>query len=114
IAHEITENIGDSAVNFEYDGTMSSRFTRVVALYWLFVMPDDTATSLPFPTNAGTRSAYARIMKLNKRTIEKSIKSYDALMEQGLAYFSSNTRTRELKDQLKRCIHELSDDVCGL
>jgi hypothetical protein len=38
-------------------------------LYWLFVMPNDSGTPLSFPTNAGTRAAYARIMRLNDKIV---------------------------------------------
>jgi hypothetical protein len=114
ISREITENIGDNAVKFENDGTMSSRFTRAVALYWFFVMPSDSGTPLPFPTNAGTRAAYARIMRLNDKIVVQSNKLYEAMMEDALAFFSSNKRTRQMKEPLKRSMHDLSYVVCSL
>jgi hypothetical protein len=114
VSREITENIGSNAVNFENDGTMSSRFTRAVALYWLFVMPNDSGTPLSFPTNAGTRATYARIMRLNDKIVVQSNKLYEAMMEHGLAFFTSSTRTRQMKEPLKRSMHDLSYVVCSL
>src|SRR5262249_48859288 len=35
----ISENIGANAVNFKDDGSLSSRFTRAISLYWLFIEP---------------------------------------------------------------------------
>ena len=114
VTREITDNIGSNAVNFADDGTMASRFTRAVALYWLFVVPSDTGTSLPFPTNAGTRSAYARTMRLNDKIVEQSNKLYETMLEHGLTYFSSSARPQKLKALLKRSIHDLSYVVCSL
>ena len=37
----ISENINSKAVNFGRDGTLSARFTRAVALHWLFIRPKD-------------------------------------------------------------------------
>jgi hypothetical protein len=58
VSREITENIGSNAVNFENDGTMSSRFTRAVALYWLFVTPNDSGP----PSRSRRMQALARPM----------------------------------------------------
>jgi hypothetical protein len=114
ISREITENIGGRAISFENDGTISSRFTRAVALYWLFVMPATGGTSLAFPTNAGNRSAYTRMMQLNDKLIDQANKLYAALIEYGLIYFTSPKPTRPMEEQLKRSIHELSYVVCSL
>jgi hypothetical protein len=114
ISREITNNIGARAIDFENDATMASRFTRALALYWTFVMPTTSGIPLAFPTNAGSRSAYTRIMQLNAKLIDQANKLYDTLMEHGLSYFGSAKPTRSMEDQLKRGIHELSYIVCSL
>ncbi len=114
VSREISTNIGSNAVNFENDGTMSSRFTRAVAIYWLFIMPDESGIPLAFPTNAGSRSAYARIMRLNDKVADQAIKLYEALLEHGLAYFACSKPTRQIEGSLNRSIHDLSYVVCSL
>lgn len=114
VTREISQNIGQNALNFANDGTVASRFTRAVALYWLFIMPDNPGTPLPFPANASTRSTYARIMRLNEKAVEQSISLYASLLENGLAYFTSKKPTRQMEEVLKRSIDELSQVVCSL
>jgi hypothetical protein len=114
VSREITDNVGSNAVSFANDGTMASCFTRAVALYWLFVVPSDSGTPLPFPTNAATRSAYARTMRLNEKIVEQSSKLYEAMMEHALSFFSSSARSQQTKASLKRSMHDLSYIVCSL
>jgi hypothetical protein len=58
----ISGNISSKALNFSMDGTLPARFTKAVALYWLFVAPRNNGI-LEFITNAHSRSAYSRIMQ---------------------------------------------------
>jgi hypothetical protein len=53
-------------------------------------------------------------MRLNDKNINQTMKLYDALIEQGLTYFSLNKRTRQTEERLKRSIHDLSYAVCRL
>jgi hypothetical protein len=114
VTREITQNIGGGAVNFENDGTAEARFTRAVSLYWLFVMPDSSNTTLAFPTNAGARSTYSRIMQVNDKVVDQAARLYDTLMETGLAYFTASKPTRHVDEALKRSIQDLSYVVCSL
>ncbi len=114
ISREISTNIGGNALRLTNDGSLASRFTRAVSLYWLFIMPDNAGTPLPFPTNVHGRSAYTRIMRLNEKAVEQSVALYDSLMENGLACFTSSKPTRAMEDALKKNIQDLSLTVCRL
>ncbi|WP_050630112.1 hypothetical protein [Bradyrhizobium viridifuturi] len=114
VSREITLNIGENALHLTNDGSLASRFTRAVSLYWLFIMPDNAGTPLPFPTNISGRSTYTRIMRLNERAVEQSLGLYDSLMENGLACFTSSKSTRAMEDALKKSIQDLSLTVCRL
>jgi hypothetical protein len=114
VSHEIITNIGSNALRFVNDGSLASRFTRAVSLYWLFIMPDNAGSPLPFPTNVSGRSAYTRIMRLNEKTVEQSVALYDGLMENALACFTSSKPTRQMEEALKKNIHDLSQMVCRL
>jgi hypothetical protein len=114
VSREILSNIGSNALRFVNDGSLASRFTRAVSLYWLFVMPDNAGSPVPFPTNVSGRSAYTRIMRLNEKIVEQSVVLYDSLMENGLACFTSSKPTRQMEEVLKKNIHDLSQVVCRL
>ncbi|MGY3698660.1 hypothetical protein ACVIGA_008802 [Bradyrhizobium sp. USDA 3240] len=114
VSREITLNIGENALCLTNDGSLASRFTRAVSLYWLFIMPDNAGTPLPFPTNISGRSTYTRIMRLNERAVEQSLGLYDSLMENGLACFTSSRPTRAMEEALKKSIQDLSLTICRL
>jgi hypothetical protein len=114
VKREIVTNIGPKAVNFNNDGTLSSRFTRAVSLYWLFVMPDNTGTPLTFSSNASNRTSYARIMRLNDKIANQATSLYQIVIENGLACFTSSKPTRQMEEALKRSIHDLAYVVCSL
>jgi hypothetical protein len=114
ISREITNNIGAKALHLANDGSLASRFTRAVSLYWLFVMPDNAGTPVPFPSNVSGRSAYTRIMRLNEKTVEQSVTLYDSLMENALACFTSSKPTRQMEEALKKNILDLTQAVCRL
>jgi hypothetical protein len=113
-ADAIVENIGEKALNFTNDGSMAARFTRAVSLYSLFVLPDGDATALEFPTKAHARSAYVKIMQFNETMVAQAHRSYEALMETALAYFTSAKPTKAMKEALKTAIKDLSVPVCSL
>ena len=110
----ISENIGSQAVNFGRDGTLSARFTRAVALHWLFIRPRDDGTPLEFPTNAYGRSAYSAIMKFHEAMANRANARYEEMIRESLAYFTSAHPTKELKEALSKSITELSNLVCSL
>jgi hypothetical protein len=53
-------------------------------------------------------------MRLNDKIVVQSNKLYEAMMEHGLAFFTSSARTRQMKEPLKRSMHDLSYVVCSL
>jgi hypothetical protein len=114
VSREITTNIGENALRLTSDGSLASRFTRAVSLYWLFIMPDNAGIPVAFPSNLSGRSAYSRIMRLNEKTVEQSLALYDSLMENGLACFTSSKPTRQMEEALKKNIQDLSQMVCRL
>jgi hypothetical protein len=114
VSRDLGENIVPNAINFANDGTLSARFTRAISLYWLFVMPYRSGTALSFPANNKTRSIYARVMLLDENTVDRCASQYGSLMENGLAYFTSQKPTREMDEGLTRNIQELSQLVCSL
>jgi hypothetical protein len=114
ISREISSNIGEDALRLTNDGSLASRFTRAVSLYWMFIMPDNAGTPVPFPSNVSGRSAYARIMRLNEKTVEQSVVLYGNLMENGLACLTSSKPTRQMEEALKKNIQDLSQMVCRL
>jgi hypothetical protein len=98
----ISDNINCKTVNFDADGTMSARFTRAVALYWLFVEPNNSSTQLEFRTNAYARSAYAAIMQFGEATANRASARYEEIMHAGRAYFTSTHPTEEVTEALNR------------
>src|SRR5581483_9113303 len=114
VSNDITANISANALRFNNDGSVASRFTRAVSLYWLFIMPDNAGTPVAFPAGLSGRSAYTRIMRLNERAVEQSIALYESLMENAVAYFTSAKPTRQMEDALKKNIQALSQSVCRL
>jgi hypothetical protein len=114
VSGDLAKNIDHRAINFTNDGTPAARFTRAISLYWLFVMPYSSGTPLSFAANTKTRSIYTRIMRLNENTVDRCASLYGSLMENGLAYFTSQKPTREMDEGLKRNNQELSQLVCSL
>lgn len=110
----ISENISPQALNFNRDGTLSARFTRAISLYCLFIGPHNNGTPLEFPANAHGRSAYARIMQLGEATAARTNAHYEELVHVGLAYFTAQHPTKELKERLNRTITEISNLICSL
>ena len=108
IRHEIAAH----ALSFEPDGSPAARFTRAVALYWMFVGPNSNAA--PNEVATGNRAAYARIMQLGEATVVRLAARYDELMEAGLAYFTAANPAKELKQALNRSVGEVTLLTCSL
>jgi hypothetical protein len=109
----VSENIGAQALSFESDGSLASRFTRAVGLYWLFVGPNANGIKADFANGNGL-SAYIRIMQLSEATVARATARYEELMQSGLAYFTTPHPTRELGEALNRSISEVSLLTCSL
>src|SRR5215471_3669064 len=114
VSNKISANIGLQALNFSNDGTIAARFTRAVALYWLFNAPRKNGIRPQFPMNTHSKSAYARIMQLNETTAARADARYEELMHAALAYFTSSHPTKQLEDALNRTIADVSNLVCSL
>ena len=110
----ISDNINPKAVNFSRDGTLSARFTRAVALHWLFIRPKDEVTPLEFSTSAHGRSAYSAIMNFHEAVANRADARYEEMIRESFAYFNSADPTVELKETLSKTITELSNLVCSL
>jgi hypothetical protein len=108
ISKTISENIGARALNFEPDGTLASRFTRAVGLYWLFL---GDPNNLP---NGNAKTAYSRIIQISNETADSAAKRYEELIQTGLAYFATSQPTRELEEALNRSVNEVSLLACSL
>jgi hypothetical protein len=107
----ITEEIDPQALRFEADGSLASRFTRAVGLYWLFVGPSGNGTRTDL-ANTHSRSAYTRIMYLSESTAVRIVARYRELMQTGRAYFK--TPHPDLEEALNCSIEEVSQLTCGL
>ena len=114
VAKFISENINSEAVNFRRDGTLSARFTRAVALHWLFIRPKDDGTPLEFCTSAYGRSAYSTIMNYYEAIAHRANARYEEMIRESLACFTSAHPTKELEEALSKTITELSNLVCSL
>jgi hypothetical protein len=115
VTEVISDNIGVDAVNFTDDRSMSSRFTRAIALYWLFVEPHNNGTPLEFPLDPSTKSDYSNTMELGEKTLAQANSHYEKLMEVGAAYFKSGVKPiRQVEDSLKKLTHEILNFVCSL
>jgi hypothetical protein len=114
ITDVISHNISPNAVNFGSDSSLSSRFTRAISLYWLFIEPHNNGTPLELPVNSSTRLGYANIMKLGEKTVSQANDHYEKLMEIGAACFSSAKPSRQIKDSLKKVTNEISNSICSL
>jgi hypothetical protein len=77
----ISNNIGPHALNFSRDRTVAARFTRAVALYWLFIGPRNDGIHPAFASNAHSRSAYASVMKLGEATAARADERYAFLLD---------------------------------
>ena len=110
----ISENINSKSVNFGRDGTLSARFTRAVALHWLFIRPKDDITPLEFSTRPHARSAYSAIMNFHETMANRANARYEEMIREGLSYFTRANPTKELEDALSKTIAELSNLVCSL
>jgi hypothetical protein len=109
----ITEDISAHALCFELDGSVASRFTRAVGLYWLFVGPNSNGTKNDFISSNG-QSAYTRIMQLSKATAAGAVARYQELMQAGRTYFASPQPSKELEEALNRSIGEVALLTCSL
>ena len=112
VGEVIRHEIAAQALSFEPDGSPAARFTRAVALYWMFVGPNSNAA--PNEVATGNRAAYARIMQLGEATVVRLAARYDELMEAGLAYFTAANPAKELKQALNRSISEVTLLTCSL
>jgi len=112
VGEVIRHEIAAQALSFEPDGSPAARFTRAVALYWMFVGPNSNAA--PNEVATGNRAAYARIMQLGEATVVRLAARYDELMEAGLAYFTAANPAKELKQALNRSIGEVTLLTCSL
>src|SRR5271170_5587174 len=109
----ISENISPRGLDFDSDGTLASRFTRAVALYWLFVGSRSNG-KLPFPVTTHSKSVYARIMQLSEATAARADARYEELMHTGVAYFTTPHPAGELREALNSTIREVSSLICSL
>jgi hypothetical protein len=114
VSEQISSNIGQKALNFKNDGSLSSRFTRAVSLYWLFVRPHTNGAPLEFPTNSISRSAYTNIMQYERKIVSQADNHYASLWEIGVAYFTTAQPIRQLEESLRRATQETSYFVCSL
>ena len=110
---EIISGINAQALKFESDGSLASRFTRAVGLYWLFVGSGNDGR-LPFPMTTYSKSAYARIMQLGEAETARVDARYDEMIHTGAAFFTTPQPARELKEVLNSRIREVSGLTCGL
>jgi NADH:ubiquinone oxidoreductase subunit 6 (subunit J) len=110
----ISENIHSQAVNFDRDGTLPARFTKAVALHWLFIRPKHDNTPPEFSTSAYGISAYSTIMNFHEAIANRADARYEEMIRESLAYFTSAHPTKELKAALCKTITELSNLVCSL
>ena len=101
-------------MNFGRDGTLSARFTRAVALHWLFIRPKDDITPLEFSTRPHARSAYSAIMNFHETMANRANARYEEMIRESLSYFTRANPTKELEDALSKTIAELSNLVCSL
>ncbi len=111
VSEFISRNIGDNAINFKNDGSPSSRFTRAVALYWMFVRPHHTGARLEFPTNSHSMSYYTKVMHYERKTVSQAEAHYVNLLEIGLNYFTAVRPIQQLRDSLNRVAQETSNFV---
>jgi hypothetical protein len=112
----ISNNIGSKAVNFENDGSLSSRFTRAVSLYWLFVAPHLNGSPFAFPTESRRKSHYVRLMQFQQRTVSQASGHYQKLMRNGLKYFTEKEpgQQQQQEDNVRKIANETCNFVCGL
>jgi hypothetical protein len=110
----ISANIGPQALNFRNDGSISARFTRAVALYWLFTGPRAHGIQPQFPMNARSRSTYARIMRLNEMTAVRADTRYEDLIQAAIAFFTLARPSMQLENSLNKSIAEVATLVCSL
>jgi hypothetical protein len=92
ISDVVSDNIGPNALNFANDGSLSSRFTRAIALYWLFVEPHNNATSLQFPVSSSGQAAYAKIMHLGEAAVSQVNGHYQTLMVRLPSHFGRSKK----------------------
>jgi hypothetical protein len=114
ISEVVLDNIGPDALNFANDGSLSSRFTRAIALYWLFVDPHNNKTPPLFPIGSSGRSGYTKIMNLGESVVSQVNDHYQTLMEVGAAYFTTAKPLRQVEETLRRATQQTADGVCGL
>jgi hypothetical protein len=110
----ISDNIGANAVNFKDDESLSSRFTRAICLYWLFIEPYNNGTALEFPVSPSTKFGYLKTMRLGEKTVLQANSHYEMLMELGAAHFNSAKPIRQVEDSLKKVTREISNLACSL
>jgi hypothetical protein len=110
----ISDNIGANAVNFRDDESLSSRFTRAISLYWLFIEPYNNGTALEFPASPSTKFGYVKTMQLGEKTVLQANSHYEMLMELGAAHFNSAKPIRQVEDPLKKVTREISNLACSL
>src|SRR5262249_12428427 len=114
VSEIISRNIGPRALSFSSDSSIEARFTRAVALYWLFIGPKNSVRKdrLPFAPNSYSRSAYVRIMELDETTtVARAESRYEEMINSGLAYFMSPKPTKHLSDVLTKNITEVANLV---
>ena len=113
VCYIISDNIGQQAFNFSTEGALPARFTRAVALYWLFVGARNDG-KFEFPLNSHSKAAYSKIMQIADDVASRADTRYEDLMHRGLAYFTSQKPSPELKEALNTNIKELTQLVCSL
>jgi hypothetical protein len=113
IIEKISTNIGPHALNFTNDKSLSSRFTRAISLYWLFVQPYNNKIPPEFLVSSSGKLGYDKLMG-EGNTADQANSHYEALMQLGAAYFASVRPVRDVEDPLRKIIQEISRLVCGL
>src|SRR5262249_3641161 len=116
VSEIISRNIGPQALSFSGDD-VEARFTRAVALYWLFIGPKNNVRKdlLPFARNSHSRSAYVTITQHEDATTVAPAESrYEEMINAALTYFTAPNRTKQLSDILIKNITEVTNLVCGL
>ncbi len=114
VTREITENIGAHAVNFDNDGRLAARFTKVVALHWLFIAPFVNGSPLPFPHNSHGKSKYARVMREYDELVSVANAGYHSMLELAVDVFSSKKPKSGKLKLLKEQLNDLSNIICQM
>jgi len=79
ISGVISQNVGPQVTNFSPDGIVAARFTRAVSLYWIFIAPWSLGIPPQFTADAKSRTAYAKIIKLQEAKAVRADACYEQM-----------------------------------